>query len=61
MLCYSLTATGKLVVATPQDSLLTKFGVTMSHAPFAGEVLVTTRTNQRFWFNKSESPEKMRW
>lgn len=50
---FSSPGNGHLVVATPQNPQLKKFGITMSASPFEGSVQVTTRANQELWFNKS--------
>lgn len=49
---YSYSGTGRLVTAAPFDIQEIDFGISMSNSPYNGEVSVTTKFSDRYWFHE---------
>lgn len=47
----STSGTSRLVTAAPVDLQGMDFGISVSDSPYSGEVSVTTKFSDRYWFH----------
>ena len=50
----SASGTSRLVTAAPVDLQGMDFGISVSDSPYSGEVSVTTKFSDRYWFHNSK-------